>query len=216
MPCVVLLSGGLDSAVCLGQAVAVDDVRLALTFDYGQRAREKEIEAASQLAAFYRVPHRVIRLEFLEEITRTALVDTGVAVPEGSLEELEQDRLAATRQVWVPNRNGLFINIAACFAEAWECDAVVAGFNREEGEAFPDNTPAFVAAATAALAYSTLSRVRVTSYTQDLPKDEIIRRGLKLGVPLELVWSCYYGGPQRCGRCESCRRLRRAWERVRG
>ncbi|TDA69817.1 MAG: 7-cyano-7-deazaguanine synthase QueC [Clostridia bacterium] len=216
MRAVVLLSGGLDSAVNLGKAVSSGQVILGLTFAYGQRAAAREANASAQLAAHFGVPHRVIALPFLGDITRTSLVNVEANIPEAGLEELEQDRLASTARVWVPNRNGLFINIAASFAEALEGDTVVAGFNREEGAAFPDNSPDFVAAANVALGYSTLSRVRVKCFTQEMDKADIVRLGRELGVPLTLTWSCYYGGEVPCGRCESCRRVKRAWEMVAG
>lgn len=214
MRAIVLLSGGLDSAVNLGQAVSQGQVLLALTFTYGQRAAAREVQAATALAGHYRVPHQVIALPFLAGITRTSLVDGAEDIPAGSLEELDRDRRTSTAKVWVPNRNGLFINIAAAFAEAMEGDTVLTGFNREEGAAFPDNSPDFVTAANAALGYSTLSQVRVVSFTQEMDKAGIIRLGQRLAVPLHLTWSCYYGEETPCGRCESCRRVRRAWEGV--
>lgn len=189
---------------------------LALTFTYGQRAAEREVKAATALAEHYHVPHQVIALPFLAGITKTSLVNVVENIPDASLEELDLDRRASTARVWVPNRNGLFINIAAAFAEALEGDTVVAGFNREEALAFPDNSSEFVAAANAALSYSTLSQVRVMSFTQEMDKENIIRLGQQLGVPMHLTWSCYYGGETPCGRCESCRRVRRAWEGVAG
>ena len=114
------------------------------------------------------------------------------------------------RAVWIPNRNGVFLNIAACFAEALEADLIIAGFNAEEAATFPDNSPPFVRAINRAFAFSTLRRPRVKSYTEKMTKREIVVLGRKLGVPLDLVWSCYRGGAKPCGRCESCARLRRA------
>jgi 7-cyano-7-deazaguanine synthase len=208
---VVLLSGGLDSAVSLAYAVRDGTVVLNLTFDYGQQAARREIEAAAALSRHYGVPHRVVALPFLGEITTTALV-TGEDLPEPETAALDDPAQAAVMaaRVWVPNRNGIFLNVAAAFAEHLCANAVVAGFNREEAATFPDNSAGFVAAATAALRYSTLNGVRVVSYTQHLDKVEIVRLGMRLGLPFDLVWSCYRGGPEACGRCESCRRFSRA------
>ncbi|MEW6446774.1 MAG: 7-cyano-7-deazaguanine synthase QueC [Bacillota bacterium] len=211
MKSVVLLSGGLDSAVCLAHGVRDGTVLLCLTFDYGQQAASREIEAAAALSRYYGVPHRVTHLSFFAEITKTALV-TGADLPEPEITTLDDpsQATAAALQVWVPNRNGVFLNVAAAFAEYLGADAVITGFNREEAAAFPDNSTGFVAAATAALAYSTLNRVRVVSYTQYLDKAEIVRLGRRLGVPFELMWSCYRGGAEMCRRCESCLRFLRA------
>ena len=99
-------------------------------------------------------------------------------------------------------------------ADALDYQHIILGLNREEGATFPDNTPAFAEAATRLLALSTLRRPRVESPTSTLTKPEIVQLGLRIGAPLELVWSCYDGGPSHCWRCESCVRLRRALEQA--
>jgi len=210
----VLLSGGLDSAVSLVQALKETDVALSLTFDYGQRAAEKEKNAAAALSAHYKINHRVLEVPFLKEITRTALVSEREDLPEPGLSELDDNEksVVSAALVWVPNRNGVFINIAAAFAEAYHCGIIVTGFNREEAATFPDNSRDFVSAANNALSYSTLNKVRLVSYTQQLDKVEIIKLGLKNGLPFQHVWSCYRGEEKMCGRCESCLRFRRAAE----
>ncbi|MDQ0287657.1 7-cyano-7-deazaguanine synthase [Desulfofundulus luciae] len=212
MKSIVLLSGGLDSTVSMAQALREGQVELCLTMDYGQRAAAREIAAASALAAYYKLAHRVIQLPFLGEVTTTSLVNREETIPEPLEESLNdpQQATATAAAVWVPNRNGLFINIAACFAEALGCEQVVTGFNREEAATFPDNSLDFLEAINSSLAYSTASGVRVVSYTARLNKVEIVRLGQYLGVPWHLIWSCYYGGQTMCGRCESCRRLGRA------
>lgn len=212
MSSIVLLSGGLDSAVSLSQALREGEVRLCLTFDYGQRARFKEINAASEMAGFYGLKHRVIPLPFLREITATSLVNQDMEIPDLRDEHFDSpEKLEETaRAVWVPNRNGVFINIAASFAEAMDCRQIVTGFNAEEAGTFPDNSRDFLEACNNALSYSTLSGVRVLSYTQMLDKVGIIRLGRRIGTPLQFVWPCYYGEDEMCGRCESCRRYFRA------
>ncbi|HAP93385.1 MAG TPA: 7-cyano-7-deazaguanine synthase QueC [Desulfotomaculum sp.] len=214
MRSVVLLSGGLDSAVSLAHALREGMVKLCLTMDYGQRAATREISAAAALADYYDIEHRVVELPFLREVTSTALVNRSTVVPE-PVDEILDDPVhakASAAAVWVPNRNGLFINIAASFAEAMNCQLVVTGFNKEEALSFPDNSAAFVSKVNDALAYSTANQVRVISYTQRLSKIEIVRLGQRLQVPWRLLWSCYYGGRTMCGNCESCRRFFRAME----
>lgn len=212
MKSVVLLSGGLDSAVSLACALQESTVKLCLTMDYGQRAAAREIGAAAALAAYYNLEHKIIELPFLKQITSTALVNEEQAIPAPGLADLDDPFAAgeSAAAVWVPNRNGLFINIAACFAEALDCNLIVAGFNREEAKTFPDNSIPFVEGINKALAHSTRNRVRVLSYTQRLDKADIVRLGQKLGVPWQFIWSCYYGGKTMCGECESCRRFFRA------
>lgn len=212
---VVLLSGGLDSTVALKKSVDISNVVLALTFDYGQRAASKEAAAAAKMSARYNVEHRLIELPWLKEITKTALVCTDEKIPELSKNELDGaggKTTESAKNVWVPNRNGAFINIAASFAEALGAELIIAGFNMEEAATFPDNSPEFIEAINSSLGYSTLSKVKLVSPTSSLNKKEIVRLGMEIDAPLELIWSCYEGGDKMCGYCESCMRLKRALE----
>lgn len=216
MKSVALLSGGLDSTVSVAQGLREGEVVLALTFDYGQKAARKECEAARGLAHHWGIEHRVMELPLLAEITGTALVRGTVPEPAPELLDDPAQALATAKLVWVPNRNGLFINVAACLAESLGASRIITGFNREEAVTFPDNTPEFVTATNGALAFSTANQVRVVSYTQRLAKAEIVQLGRRLGVPWEWVWSCYHGGERPCGRCESCLRFKRAFRQADG
>ncbi len=208
---IALLSGGLDSSVALSMASDVHEIACALTFDYGQRAARREIDSATALCTKLSIRHQVIELPWLAEITGTALVDTQEDIP--LTEERQLDEMAAAseraRRVWVPNRNGVMVNIAACFADAQNYNIIVVGFNAEEGQSFIDNTPECAAALTKALAYSTLNAPRVVSPVVAMTKREIAAEAHKRG--LLSFWSCYYGGPRMCGRCESCVRTIRAF-----
>ena len=198
---IALVSGGLDSLVSLASAVVERDVRVVMFFDYGQRARECERVSAMNAANYYGLPFLDADLRWLESLAPAGM---RASQAEG------KDDLATLDQVWIPNRNGVFINTAAAYAESYGCDTVVTGFNREEAEEFPDNSRAFVERANQALAFSTRNGVRVESFTIDLDKRAIVRLGLKLKAPLSIVWSCYRSGPAMCGRCASCMRLRAA------
>ena len=186
-------------------------VRLCLTFDYGQKAARPETERARKIARHYKVDWQLLRLPWLREITGTALVSKK-PLPRLKASQLDDRRLTrrSADAVWVPNRNGVFLNVAAAFAESLKCREVVIGLNREEGATFPDNTAAFGRAATAAFRFSTANRVRAVSYTARMDKPGIVRLARRLGLPLDLVWPCYEGGRKPCGRCESCLRFRRA------
>jgi 7-cyano-7-deazaguanine synthase len=214
MASVALLSGGLDSAVALAIAAGQDDgVRLALTFDYGQRAAEREIAAARSMCRAFDVEHEAVALPWLAKLAPRALVD-----PSGSLPVLTQEDLGGSgadlqetaAAVWVPNRNGLFVNIAAVYAEQSGAEAIICGFNAEEAETFPDNSPAYVEAATEALHLSTRNHVRLLSPTGSLNKQQIVELGRRIEAPIHLIWSCYDGREEHCYRCESCVRLKRA------
>lgn len=212
---IVLLSGGLDSTVALKKSVDTSDVVLCLTFDYGQRAALKEAKAAAEMSSIYGIKHELIELPWLKEITKTALVCKDEKIPELSADELDGaggKTTESAKSVWVPNRNGVFINIAASFCEALGAELIITGFNIEEAATFPDNSPEFIEAINSSLGYSTLSKVKLLSPTSSLNKEEIVRLAMEINAPLELLWSCYDGGDKMCGSCESCMRLERALE----
>jgi 7-cyano-7-deazaguanine synthase len=209
---VALLSGGLDSVVAASLARERGEIVLAITFDYGQKAAPREAAAARAVARALGARWRRVALPWLRELVPAAVSRGGRSLPRPRPRELDDRALseARARAVWVPNRNGVFVNVAASYAEGLGADALVAGFNSEEAISFPDNSAEYLRRATAALELSTLSGVRVVSPTAGLVKCEIVREGLRLGSPLERVWSCYEGGRSMCGSCEGCMRLLRA------
>jgi 7-cyano-7-deazaguanine synthase len=213
---VILLSGGLDSAANLALCRLQDEPVLALTADYGQRAAPRELRAAKAISEYYDVKHEVVDLRWLGQLGGSSLTDSSRAIPEIQTSELDQaQRTTETaRAVWVPNRNGVLINVAAAFAETYGATNIVVGFNREEAATFPDNSQAFLERSSEALRYSTSNSVQVECYTVNNDKTEIVARlkDLKDPFPFHLVWSCYHSGVQPCGRCESCRRFMRAIE----
>ncbi len=209
---VVLLSGGLDSTVNFLAAREESEIVLALTFDYGQRAVKKEIEAAQKITSHFKVPHQVLALPFFKDFGQSSLTDHSKAVPTGadvSIDDMKTSQSTA-KSVWVPNRNGIFLNIAAGFAETLKADQIIPGFNREEAATFPDNSQAFLEAATVSLSYSTSNKVQVRCLTTALDKPEIVRLGVKLGMNWKWIWPCYFSEDKWCGECESCQRSKRA------
>lgn len=158
-----------------------------------------EIFYSRKICRYLDIRHKIIRLPFFRDFSDRSLIGRGARPKAG--------RFLKVADVWVPNRNALFINIAAAYAEQFKADLIVTGFNREEAAEFPDNTPAFVSAVNRSLFFSTLRRVKVVSYIQDYSKKEIYRIGLKYGAPLKYAYSCYMGGKKMCGKCASCKRL---------
>ncbi len=214
---VVLLSGGLDSAANLALAIdseVLPNQIMAVTANYGQRAFESEKKSAQSLAEYYGCRWQEIDLQWLGKIGGSSLTDSSMSVPElerGVLDDANTCQKSA-KSVWVPNRNGVLINMASALAERIGARVLLVGFNREEAATFPDNSKAYMVAATAALKYSTANQVEVQSFTDALDKTEIVRKlsSLKIPFPFRKVWSCYYSGPQICGKCESCSRFLRA------
>ena len=201
---IILLSGGLDSLVGLGIAKDEYNIELALTFDYGQKSAKQEIETSKKICEHYNIKHKVIKLDWLKEITHTALVSED-EIPTDSLGTSE-----SAQNVWVPNRNGLFLNIAACFADSFSYDYIIFGANKDEGATFPDNTEGFRAEISKFFVTSTLAHPKVVAPLINYTKDDIVKIAMENSVPLELVRSCYAGGEKHCGGCESCRHLKRA------
>ena len=201
---VVLLSGGLDSLVATGVCKEEYGIELALTFDYGQKSVKYEIESSAKICEYYNLKHKIITLDWLKEITHTALV---------SADTIPADNLgtdASAKSVWVPNRNGLFLNIAASFADSYGFDYIVFGANKDEGRTFPDNTEEFRNRITDVFEYSTIKKPKVIAPLINYTKDDIVKIAVEKSVPLEYTRSCYGSDKRHCGICESCRHLKQA------
>ncbi len=198
MQAIVLLSGGLDSVVSMLKAREEHEINLAITFDYNQRARENEIKASRNITQKLGIKHQVIELPFMQDLSAELMADSPLPLV----------------NPWVPNRNGLFINIGAAYAENLSADLLVCGFNREEAVTFPDNSQEFIKAINEALYYSTMNHVQVKSYVDNLDKGEIIKEGARLGLDFRSLWSCYQGTAQPCGECDSCLRNKKAFAKA--
>ena len=201
---VILLSGGLDSLVALGIKKDELNIELALTFDYGQKSAEQEISASKKICEFYKTRHKVIQLGWLKDITSTALV-ADKSVPDKNFGTYE-----SAKSVWVPNRNGLFLNIAAAFADACGYDYIVYGANKDEGNTFPDNTENFRAEISRVFELSTMQKPKVVAPLINYSKNDIVKIAIEAEIPLGLVRSCYNKGEKHCGKCESCNHLKNA------
>lgn len=211
---VLLLSAGLDSTVNAFEALKHHhEIVLALTFNYGQRAAQKEIECSKKLAEYLKIPHKVVELPWFKDFNKSSLLVESQSVPTGSAVSIDDLRTSTetAKSVWVPNRNGIFLNIAAAYAEALGAHAVIPGFNAEEAATFPDNSKEFMEQATKGLKYSTSNHVTVGCYTIHMKKPDIVRLGQGLKVPWEFAWPCYFSGDKWCGECESCQRSKRAF-----
>jgi 7-cyano-7-deazaguanine synthase len=185
-------------------------VLLCLTFDYGQRASQREIDNAKKQCLAFGVPHKMVDLKWFSEFTNTSLVSQKMNVPT----QVKIDNLKASQEsakaVWVPNRNGIFLNIAAGFAEGLGASNIIVGFNKEEAATFPDNTQEYLETLNAAFEYSTANKIKVKCYTTNMDKTQIAKRARELKVNFDLVWPCYMGKEKICGECESCSRYLRA------
>ncbi|MBQ8887085.1 MAG: 7-cyano-7-deazaguanine synthase QueC [Candidatus Gastranaerophilales bacterium] len=210
---IVLLSGGLDSVVSLASIISEYSKILALTFDYGQKSFIPEKKAAENIAKYYSIEHKIISLDWLAKIS-TSTLNTNDDVPIIEKSSLDDYDVASktSKSVWVPNRNGLFLNIAGCYADAFEYNSIIIGANLEESSTFKDNSKAFINSVNQLLKNSTNSNVQVVAPLIDKTKQQIVSMAIELNVPFEYIYSCYLNGDKHCGKCESCQRLKRALE----
>ena len=146
---IILLSGGLDSYIALNIAISDYEIILALNFNYGQKAFTQESVAAKKMASVYDIELQTIQLPYLKELCGNALTDDN------------DDNLDKFEHVWVPNRNGLFINIAACYCEKYNADKIIIGLNKEEAQSFSDNSVEFIKSTDNMLHYSTQNHPRI-------------------------------------------------------
>ena len=200
---VVLLSGGLDSAVTLFLALRKGYDCRALAFDYGQR-HKAEIAGAKRIAAKIGVPLKVMKLPL--QWKGSSLLDKKARLPAGrTAREIKSGGIPTT---YVPARNTVFLSVAASFAEAIGADAVFIGAHSEDSSGYPDCRREYLEAFDNVIKLGTRrgaeKRLGLEFPLADKTKAEIIRLGHSLGVPFQLTLSCYEGGKKPCMRCDSC------------
>ena len=197
----VVLSGGLDSTVCMALAAAESGVPpMALTFDYGQRHRT-ELDRAAGVAGHYRAEHLVVRLD-TSAWGGSALTDRSIEVPEAGTTE-------GIPSTYVPARNSIFLAVALGVAEARDLDAVWIGVNAIDYSGYPDCRPEFIeafrgVAATGQKRGVDGDPIAIRTPLIESTKEQIVRLGLEYDAPLRLTWSCYRGGDRPCGTCDAC------------
>jgi len=214
---VVLLSGGIDSTVCLTKAVAEYDASevVALTLYYGQK-HERELQSAESVAKYFGVKHLIKDLSSVFELSDAPLLKgSSQDIPEGDYATQKREANGMVK-TYVPFRNGLFLSYATAIAYSLGAEEVWYGAHADDaaGNAYPDCTPEFYTAMRAAIARGTGERVWLRAPLLKRNKADIVRTGIQLGAPLHLTWSCYKGGNKACGKCGTCIDRRKAFEAV--
>lgn len=198
---VCLVSGGMDSCVTAAVAREENDSLALLHVSYGQRTQGRERRAFEELADFYKVSRRlVVSLEHLARIGGSSLTDSSIPVSEADL---------ASKEIptsYVPFRNAHLLAAATSWAEVIGATSVYIGAVAEDSSGYPDCRPEFYEAFQRAIDAGTrpATRIQIRTPVIRMRKSEIIRRGLELGAPLELTWSCYRAEALACGTCDSC------------
>lgn len=202
---VVLLSGGMDS--CVTAAIAKTSHRLAfLHAGYGQLTEKREREAFEAIADFFGVRERlIVHLNHLKEIGGSALTDERMSVPEGDPHApVAGNSIPVT---YVPFRNAHFLSVAVSWAEVIGANAIFIGAVAEDSSGYPDCRPEYyrVFEQLANVGTRPETQIAIETPVIGMKKSAIVRKGLELGAPLDLTWSCYQYEDGACGVCDSCR-----------
>ena len=216
MKALVLASGGVDSSTCLGLAVrdfGHENV-IALAISYGQK-HDKEIEAARNVAAYYKV--RLIEQDLTDifKFSNCSLLQhSDTEVPEAAYADQLKESDGKPVSTYVPFRNGLFLSSAAAIALSNECSIIYYGAHSDDaaGSAYPDCSQAFNQAMNQAIYEGSGHQLQIKAPFIGMTKADVVRCGLDIGVPYALTWSCYEGGDVPCGRCGTCIDRMKAFE----
>jgi len=197
---IVLASGGMDS--CVTTAIAREEYHVALLhLNYGQRTEHRELQAFHAIADYYAAAHRlVISMEHLAMIGGSSLTDRAIEV---SAADLPSKEIPTS---YVPFRNANMLAVAVSWAEVIDASTIFVGAVEEDSSGYPDCRREFYDAFEAAIAAGTKPSTHITISTPVIhsSKSEIVLRGVALGAPLHLTWSCYQREDVACGVCDSC------------
>ena len=203
---VVLISGGMDSVAALYEAHQKYAVVGAVSFNYGSKHNHKEIPFAAWHCQKLEIPHRTIRLEFVDQLFKSDLLQSGGAIPDGHYEE------QTMKQTVVPFRNGIMLSIAGGYAESIEANGLVIAAHSGDHAIYPDCREDFMKAMGDAIRLGTYAAVEILRPFIHNTKAEIARRGHELGVDFAQTWSCYKSGDIHCGTCGTCVERREAFQ----
>lgn len=204
---VCLLSGGLDSATCLGIAKRESFDCYALSFDYGQR-HSIELAAAARVAAYFQAAeHKIAKIDL--RVFGASALTADLTVPKHhSVEEIG----GGIPITYVPARNTIFLSFAMAWAEVLECSDIFIGVNAIDYSGYPDCRPEFIHAFEQMANLATKAgveghkRLRIHTPLAELNKAGIVRLGAEVGLDFALTHSCYdpEEGGRPCGQCDSC------------
>ncbi len=184
------------------------EVVVAVSFDYGAKHNHREIPFAAEHAARMGVRHELIRLDFVNRLFSSALLQSGGEIPEGHYEA------ETMKQTVVPFRNAILLSIAAGLAESAGAEALVIAAHGGDHAIYPDCREEFMRAMGEAMRAGTYAAVKLLRPFIALNKAEIAQEGARLGVNFARTWSCYKGGALHCGKCGTCVERREAFARA--
>ncbi len=197
---VILASGGMDS--CVTAAIASQEFDLAfLHLNYGQRTEGREMRAFNAAADHFRAAHRlVVSMDHLSKIGGSSLTDAAFPVTKAVLHN------TSVPTSYVPFRNANMLAVAVSWAEVLEAASIFVGAVQEDSSGYPDCRREFYDAFEKVIDVGTKpsTNIKISTPIIHLTKMEIVLRGVALGAPLHLTWSCYQNEEVACGVCDSC------------
>lgn len=208
MKVIVLCSGGMDSVTALHWARREHTVVAAVSFDYGAKHNHREIPCAAAHAAEGGLRHEVIRLDFVNRLFASTLLQSGGEIPEGHYAAENM------RQTVVPFRNAIMLSIACGFAESAGAEGLVIAAHTGDHTIYPDCREDFMRAFADAMRHGTFAGVKLLRPFIGMNKGGIAALGAELGVDFARTWSCYKGGTRHCGRCGTCVERREAFRQA--
>jgi 7-cyano-7-deazaguanine synthase len=207
---IVALSGGMDS--CVTAAIASLDFELAFMHaNYGQRTEQRELKSFHDIADFYNVKNRlVVDFKFLSQIGGSSLTDKSIEVSSANLNNQE------IPTSYVPFRNANILSTCVSWAEVIGAKEIFFGAVYEDSSGYPDCRPDFFSAfeTMANIGTKPGASIRVITPIINLSKSQIVKKGVELGAPLHLTWSCYKYDDEACGICDSCALRLRGFENI--
>ena len=207
---VVAVSGGMDS--CVTAAIANQEYRLALIhINYGQRTQTHELKSFNDIADFYDVEKRlVIDLRHFAQIGGSSLTDNSIEVTKADLGSHE------IPSSYVPFRNANILSACTSWAEVIGASAIFVGAVYEDASGYPDCRPEFFNAYEKMIDLGTKpeTKIKIETPIIHFSKAEIVKKGIELGAPLHLTWSCYQSEDAACGVCDSCAFRLRGFEQA--
>ena len=198
---VILVSGGMDSATAVYEAMDRGYDPYFLHTSYGQETEDRERECAAALAEDVDAADFLhVETGHLAAIGNSSLTDEALAVEDA---DLDSDEIPTS---YVPFRNANLLSMAVSYAEANDCDAVFIGAHSEDFSGYPDCRPAFFEVFQQVVDVGTKpgTDIDLVAPFVEWSKTDIAERGLELGVPYETTWSCYRSEKPACGTCDAC------------
>lgn len=194
---IILLSGGIDSAVAAAYAQKMGYKIIPLFFDYGQISLKRELSCARSLTKLLKLqPLMIIKLSWLRSIS-------------GKSGLIREDIKLISKKTWareyVPFRNTIFLSIATALAESLAVDAIFIGSTATD-RICPDNRPIYLKAIQEVIRRGTKLKtdIKLLAPLVLKTKTEIIKIGHKLNVPFQFTWSCHKTNKNPCGLCSNC------------